>query len=621
MKRITAIILLMGLLLCGCVKQGGDVEVPTTPLTEPTTSPEKPSIGNDYGIYKEESSVELATSGAVKQFIPGGSDYYGVANMGEYLLLFSGTESVTVTRLTNGGMPISVTLDCLMDPYSDQVRIDDKSIRYFDTRDETLVTMNSELKESSRMELPEDMICPPVISEDGQYLYYFTPDALRSLEISTGISRLLRQSKGDAQYVVGSHFDGKMLECVVETEDGKETVYVSTETGEALSSNFEETQLFSDGELYYAKLKQVDRWYNLFGTAEADFLCLKPQWEGEEHTLLNHGAVAMTENTDEGVKIAYYELSGGTNPYAVTVPGLQDLVALTGDANASYLWFFATDVESGRQHLYRWDPEMTPTGDDTPWLEPFYTAQSPDTEGLQACAEQIKALEEQFGVRIRIWEEAAESIPESYTMESEHIVAAYQRDLPVLEKVLAAYPAEMWKKLGKQSSCGKLTICLARSISTSNELGVSARDSGVFFRAKGNAYVALSMGDGLEQAAYHELYGAIDSYVMTRCNAYDFWSDLNPTGFEYDYSYITNAQRDGSEYLQEETRSFIDTHSMSFPLEDRARVMEYAMMPGNEAFFQSKTMQAKLKLLSQGIRKAFKMEKYEEPLLWEQYFQ
>jgi hypothetical protein len=58
---------------------------------------------------------------------------------------------------------------------------------------------------------------------------------------------------------------------------------------------------------------------------------------------------------------------------------------------------------------------------------------------------------------------------------------------------------------------------------------------------------------------------------------------------------------------------------MSFPMEDRARVMEYAMMEGNEVYFISKTMQTKLKLLCLGIRTAFKMDKYEEPLVWEQY--
>ena len=47
--------------------------------------------------------------------------------------------------------------------------------------------------------------------------------------------------------------------------------------------------------------------------------------------------------------------------------------------------------------------------------------------------------------------------------------------------------------------------------------------------------------------------------------------------------------------------------------------MEYACTEGNEAYFTSEIMQNKLKTLCQGIRKAFGLEKYQEPLIWEQY--
>jgi hypothetical protein len=47
--------------------------------------------------------------------------------------------------------------------------------------------------------------------------------------------------------------------------------------------------------------------------------------------------------------------------------------------------------------------------------------------------------------------------------------------------------------------------------------------------------------------------------------------------------------------------------------------MEYACMEGNAHYFQSEIMQNKLKTLCEGIRKAFWLEGYQEPLLWEQY--
>ena len=57
---------------------------------------------------------------------------------------------------------------------------------------------------------------------------------------------------------------------------------------------------------------------------------------------------------------------------------------------------------------------------------------------------------------------------------------------------------------------------------------------------------------------------------------------------------------------------------MSFPREDRARILEYAMTPGNEAVFASETMQRKLATLCQGIRQAFDLEA-DQICLWEQY--
>ena len=104
-----------------------------------------------------------------------------------------------------------------------------------------------------------------------------------------------------------------------------------------------------------------------------------------------------------------------------------------------------------------------------------------------------------------------------------------------------------------------------------------------------------------------------------KSGAYDRWDELNPKGFAYDYDYITNMTRDGSAYLQDSNRYFIDTYSMSFPKEDRARIMEYAMTEGNEFYFQSTAMQAKLLALCQGIREAFGLRKSPETFLWEQY--
>ena len=99
------------------------------------------------------------------------------------------------------------------------------------------------------------------------------------------------------------------------------------------------------------------------------------------------------------------------------------------------------------------------------------------------------------------------------------------------------------------------------------------------------------------------------------------WNTLNPKVFSYDYDYIANLSREDYQWTEGEDRAFIDIYSMSYPKEDRARIMEYAMMLGNEDCFESETMQRKLRQLCLGIRDAFGLKKSTEAFLWEQYLE
>ena len=101
--------------------------------------------------------------------------------------------------------------------------------------------------------------------------------------------------------------------------------------------------------------------------------------------------------------------------------------------------------------------------------------------------------------------------------------------------------------------------------------------------------------------------------------AYDRWNNLNPPDFQYDNNYVSNQSRDGSPWLKEGREYFIDTYSMSYPKEDRARLFEYAMTSGHEELFQSVNLQRKLRQMCLGIREAFGLEKSADIFLWEQY--
>lgn len=58
---------------------------------------------------------------------------------------------------------------------------------------------------------------------------------------------------------------------------------------------------------------------------------------------------------------------------------------------------------------------------------------------------------------------------------------------------------------------------------------------------------------------------------------------------------------------------------MTYPKEDRATILEYAMLPDTAGYFTSETMQQKLGTVCEAIREAFGWEDDESIFLWEQY--
>jgi hypothetical protein len=289
------------------------------------------------------------------------------------------------------------------------------------------------------------------------------------------------------------------------------------------------------------------------------------------------------------------------------------------DAATGTLWVLVMESTTGEYVFYSWDAAADAVAEKIQTLAPYYTAESPDLEGLKRCQEKVDALSQQYGIQLKIWEDAGKVAPKDYQLTPEHSVERYEKLLPLLEKAISTYPQEIYQKLSKKSDNKKLTVCLVREIQGSDELGSPTQEQGVYFIKNGSSYLVLTLNEQIESSYYHELFHAMDSYVIVAANSYDDWNDLNPEGFSYDHSYISNANRDPQHYLDPENRAFIDVYSMSYPKEDRARVMEYAIGQGNEAYFTSEIMAKKLEKLCQGVRKAFGLQKDERVFPWEQY--
>lgn len=609
MKRCLALLMAATLLFSGCGKGKTAVDQPDQATTTTAPPPPPPPF-----IEYQEDDIETLTNGAVCSYSLLGEGYYAMLPMNDVVVLLSGETQTTLTQVSRNGTSIQCTLSGgLLE--SDMVWNTDLGLSYYDAVKHNLVFLDGSLKESLRISLPEKMTHPPKLSKDGQLAYYYDAESLRCLEVRTGIDRLLKESRYAQQQVTKLHFDGEILECQVSDAAGDLTLFVSTQNGETLFAAQTPVELHSQNQEYFACWYEGEVELHLFGLRGDTIQRLTPQVEGTYQPLFGSNLLVSYATDDTGLSMICYDLETGNRLSQVNLPALGEPMGMMVDEGK--IWFLSQSLLTGEESLYSWDPAASMQEQESGFLSPYYTAQSPDKEGLKQLQDHAKELSKTYNVRIKLWKDADSPLPKNYSVTTEFMVNVYETYLPVLEKALSTMPKSVYQKLGKQSQNGKLTIYLVREIYGPNELGRLTAEDGVHYWSDGSSYLLLRMNDKLERSFYHELFHAMDSYILTETKAYDDWQKLNPSGFGYDYSYITNETRDPKNYLDPENRAFIDLYAMSYPKEDRARIMEYAMLEGNEAYFTSKTMEKKLETLCKGIRKAFKLE--DGDYLWEQY--
>lgn len=598
MKRMLAALLML-LVLTGCtvVEPGGtDPSGETTAATEPAVP----------GIYDSTAAVEKATDGAVRRYQVDGN-CHAVAVFGGNVVLFfenelrayAGDELQLVKE-----MPMQTTEF----PRYPDVQITAEAMGYYDEAAHAVVMLSGSLKEVARVRLPEDVQGGFALAKTLDTLYYCTADAIRGYNLKTGTSRLLRQQSYDAQMLTQNCFGGDILGCEVYTRDRRYVAYISSQTGELLGSTGEADGLQTGGEYYFLPVTDGELTDYLFGTVGETPRCLYlDDTDTAIHTVLPMGGV-FTEKQDEGLQLAYYDLSSGKKTASVTLSGVTGTVLESwGDAANGCLWLLVGDA-SGAEGLYRWELEKSPDTDQTVYTGPRYTADNPDMEGLARCAGDAKALGEKFGMEISIGKAPAGC---DWTLTEEHRVSVIHAGLNTLENVLARYPEGVLPAVGQTSQSGKLHLILVRQIDGDRKT--------CQYWSDGNACVVVELGDDLTAAVDNGVYHVMDTFLFNSTSALDQWADLNPKGFRYDMNETDYLNRQENDHLTGDKRAFVDSFSMTYPMEDRASIFAAAMGEGNGEVFESSTMQQKLLTLCKAIRSAFGWKKSEETYIWEQY--
>jgi len=615
MKRLICLLLVL-LAFTGCGKEAQETQPPLETTAAPVTEPP--------GSYDPDSTLEMFTEGAIRAYPQNIPEVYAIAAAGSDVIVFSGRGNTTLTRLTGENLfrIAETTLNVQLMPGSPELLITADRMVYYDPDTRELVWLDEYFREFSRLQLPEDMVAAPVITEDRLHVYYCTAEGLRVLDVESGISRLLKQMSYPDQLVQGLLMEDTVVKLHILDEGLNERdLFLDAATGQLLEETTGVANIYSHGGLYCGYRMETDEMSLILGLAEERTRVLRPADPNGATTLLpqSGGAVTYGDREDRW-QLEYYDLASGCRTAQTYLPESVNPWQYAGDDQGKYLYFL-THGEAESEILCRWDLSKSLTEDETVYTGIWYTREAPDTEGLARCAARAAALGQQYGLAIHVYEDALTVQPWDYEMEVCWQVPEIEAQLDELEAMLAVLP-ESFLPLTMETLEGTMHLSLVGSLRGNYESGSLETADGIQFWVDNDAYIALVPGERFVPTFFHELFHVMETRILSKSIAYYRWDELNPKGFEYDYDYIENQFRDGSFYLDDNTtRAFIDAYSMSFPKEDRARIFEYACQEGNGDYFISATMQKKLRTLCEGIREAYGLKKSPEIYLWEQYLE
>ena len=612
MKKALCLILTC-LLLGGCSPQPS-ADTPTAAPAFQTA----PTEAEPVRLYEPGHPLEQSAPGALRIF-PLGQQAEGILAMGSHLIALRGNDTTELALLTGEDPVLSSTaaLSSHLSESDPSVRIGTDSLSYFDPIRRETVILSQKLKDVGRIAAPEGLVGAPILSADHSTLYYCTSTAIRAWNLETGIRRCVKEMRYDAQELTGLHLGDTMLQCCIVKDGEKRTLLLAADTGRLLQEVPGDVTLNIQGTDYYASVPEGSLRLQLFGQFDGEPQVLIPgDIYAECHYLENQRRV-ITVSQSRSPVLDCYDLDSGLRIASLSIDGDYAFVSVAAcDTDSVYL--LLKDWESNGI-LCRWDlfADASCTGDTQRYVGTRYTEDAPDAAALARCQAEAKQIGEKYGIQVLVWNDPLNIMPWDYEFQPEYLAPVLSRALSDLDRQLSYYPPEILSGIKKHFS--GLTICLVRAIQGAPESGSLEKATGIQFYQDGHAYITIAAGQYAERSLYHELYHVMETRLLTDSTAFDRWDALNPAGFSYDYDYVSNQSRGGEKYLQPDNRSFIDTYSMSFPKEDRARIMECAMCDGNEALFQSARMQSKLRCLSQAIREAYGLKKSAEVFRWEQY--
>lgn len=586
MKRVW--IVFLALLLAGCAGQEPPQETETIGTTAAVQT----------GWYDPDSLLEQQTEGSVRVYPLEGDGYTGFAFVGDKVLVVNENGGLVLLVGEQGIPAATVKTNTSLNPGGLGFDTSKTGAAYYSEKNNEVFMLNPLLQQTGRVQLPEDLEQPPVISLAQNEVYYCVGENIMAQNMESGITRLVKQQSCQSQRLVDSYFEGKLLACELIDPNGQEqTLYISSETGQTMSRDDGIFYLDTYQEQFVALRMDITVLQQIVGksdgTCEALYI---PEDYGTFYSALPMNGVLTCLDTKNGQKLAFYDRDSGEKTSEVMLTGVEIPVAVQADEQ--YIWILAADRATGKQALYRW--EMKAQKYQGSYLRPLYTAQAPDTDGIALCQEHVDWCNTQYGVRITIWEDAL-NYTGGYTVTPEHQPAVITQMLTQLEELLPQFPEDF---LRKTVESGWIRIGLVRSIASG--------ESWTCFWEDGDCCILITPQADVLVAFLRGVGHGVDSHILGNSRIYDEWEKRNPPNFVY-------GEECDHRYLEGKYRYFTDEFATQSVLEDRSRLFAAAMDEETGEIFSAKGMQKKLRFMCEGIREAYGLEKAAQEFLWEQH--
>ena len=290
---------------------------------------------------------------------------------------------------------------------------------------------------------------------------------------------------------------------------------------------------------------------------------------------------------------------------------------------------WALSDDAGRPvHIYLWDTSSCRAVKWEPPSRSEYSA--PETIDYDSLTDKASKLEDRYGVRILIGDNVPAEFSD-YTAESCTDNAAIDGSLSVLENVLSLYPDTYFTRL-KGGYYRDIAFYLTGALHPLDASSNISNASAFATESNGTMQLAFDLYDDLSpDTVIHELTHAADyRFAGEDLLNENEWNSMNPEGFSYYYSYINESGESYETAGSPDNTAvsgcpaddvwFIDPYSKTYPMEDRARLME-TLLSGRTPYsgcFRGQHMQEKLSYYFRFLRETLDDGSWPASTSWEE---